>query len=66
MKRNGDHIGVGIISGSIWGSFQGWASFRGRDHFGGCTDPPFAVLIYLVFGTVTDFAHDVSHRVCFA
>ena len=30
---------VGIISGSIWGSFQGWGSFRGRDHFGGCTDP---------------------------
>ena len=29
---------VGIISGSIWGSFQGWGSFRGRDHFGGCTD----------------------------
>ena len=31
VKRNGDHFGVGIISGSIWGSF------RGRDHFGGCT-----------------------------
>ena len=29
MKRNGDHFGVGIISGSIWGSFQGWGSFRG-------------------------------------
>ena len=29
---------MGIISGSIWGSFQGWGSFRGRDHFGGCTD----------------------------
>ena len=28
---------VGIISGSIWGSFQGRGSFRGRDHFGGCT-----------------------------
>ena len=28
---------MGIISGSIWGSFQGWGSFRGRDHFGGCT-----------------------------
>ena len=28
---------MGIISGSIWGSFQGWRSFRGRDHFGGCT-----------------------------
>ena len=27
-----------ILSGSIWGSFQGWGSFRGRDHFGGCTD----------------------------
>ena len=31
VKRNGDHFGVGIISGLIWGSF------RGRDHFGGCT-----------------------------
>ena len=30
---------MGIISGSIWGSFQGWRSFRGRDHFGGCTAP---------------------------
>ena len=30
---------MGIISGSIWGSFQGWGSFRGRDHFRGCTDP---------------------------
>ena len=30
-KKSGDHFGVGIISGSIWGSF------RGRDHFGGCT-----------------------------
>ena len=37
-KKNGDHFGVGIISGSIWGSFKGWGSFRGRDHFGGCTD----------------------------
>ena len=31
-KKSGDHFEVGIISGSIWGSFQGW------DHFGGCTD----------------------------
>ena len=23
-----------MISGSIWGSFQGWGSFRGRDHLG--------------------------------
>ena len=23
------HFGVGIISGSIWGSFQGWGSFLG-------------------------------------
>ena len=30
MKRNGDHFRVGIISGSIWGSFQG----RFGDHFG--------------------------------
>ena len=38
-KKSGDHFGVGIISGSIWGSFQGWGSFRGQYHFGGCTDP---------------------------
>ena len=25
---------MGIISGSIWVSFQGWGSFRGRDHLG--------------------------------
>ena len=31
MKRNGDHFGVGIIWGSLWGSFQGWG------HLGGCT-----------------------------
>ena len=30
---------IGIISGSIWGSFQGWGWFRGRDNFGGCTAP---------------------------
>ena len=36
-NKSGDHFGVRIISGSIWGSFQGWGSFRGRDHFGGCT-----------------------------
>ena len=29
MKRNGDHFGVSIILGSIWGSFQGWGSFWG-------------------------------------
>ena len=28
VKRNGDHLVVGIILGSIWGSFRGWASFR--------------------------------------
>ena len=28
-KKSGDHFGVGIISGSVWGSFQGWGSFRG-------------------------------------
>ena len=27
-----DHFGV-----KIWGSFQGCGSFRGWDHFGGCT-----------------------------
>ena len=37
VKRNGDRFRVGIISGSIWGSFQGWGSFRGRDHFVSCT-----------------------------
>ena len=26
-----------IISGLIWKSFQGWGSFRGQDHFEGCT-----------------------------
>ena len=31
VKRNGDHLVVGIILGSIWGSFRGW------DHFGDCT-----------------------------
>ena len=29
VKGKGDHFWVGIISGSIWGSFQGWGSFRG-------------------------------------
>ena len=43
-KKSGDHFGIGIISGSIWGSFQGWGSFRGRDHFGGCTVVPLKVL----------------------
>ena len=31
---------LGIISGSAWkkrGPFRGWGSFRGRDHFDGCT-----------------------------
>ena len=32
LKLIGDHFGVD------WGSFQGWGSFRGRDHLGGCTD----------------------------
>jgi len=27
-EKSGDHFGVEIISGSIWGSFQGWGSFR--------------------------------------
>ena len=27
-KKSGDYFGVGIISESIWGSFEGW------DHFG--------------------------------
>ncbi len=40
MKIYGDHFRVGIISGSIWGSVRGWGSFRGRDHFGGCTGLP--------------------------
>ena len=26
MKRNGDDFRVGIISGSIWGSFRAWGS----------------------------------------
>ena len=29
VKGKGDHFLVGIISGSIWGSFQGWGSFWG-------------------------------------
>ena len=29
VKRNGDHFGVGIISGSIWGSFPGQGHLRG-------------------------------------
>ena len=44
------HFGVGIISGSIWGSFQGWGSFRGRDHFGGCTDLLLLVIWSRKFG----------------
>ena len=35
-KKSGDLFVVGIISGSIWGSFWGRGSFQGRDHFGGC------------------------------
>ena len=34
VKRTEDHFRVSIISGSIWGSFQGWGSFRGRDRSG--------------------------------
>ena len=34
MEKIGGNFGVGIISGSIWGSFRGWGSSRGRDHFG--------------------------------
>ena len=30
----GDHFGLRIISGSIWGLFWGWGSLRGRDHLG--------------------------------
>ena len=38
VKRHGDHFGIGVISGSNWGSFKGWGSFRGQEHFGGgCT-----------------------------
>ena len=37
-KKRGDHFGVKIISGSIWGSSQGWGSWRDQDHFGGCTE----------------------------
>ena len=33
----GDHFGVKIISGLIWGSFRGRGSFQSRDHFGDCT-----------------------------
>ena len=35
--KNGDHFGVRIVLGSIWGSFQGWDHyFSGRDHFRSC------------------------------
>ena len=38
VKRDADHFGIGVISGSNWGSFKGWGAIRGRDHFrGGCT-----------------------------
>ena len=33
VKRNGDHFGVGIISGSIWGSFRGLYSSQSGDHW---------------------------------
>ena len=33
----GSFRAVGIISGSIWGPFQGWGSFRGWVHFEVCT-----------------------------
>ena len=36
-EKIGDRFGVGIILGSIWGSFRGWGSFWGRGHFRGCT-----------------------------
>ena len=37
QKNNGDHFGVRIVLGSIWGSFQGWDHyFSGRDHFRSC------------------------------
>ena len=31
VRKCGDHFGVGLIAGSIWGSF------RGQDHFRVCT-----------------------------
>ena len=34
-RKKGDHFGDDITSGTICGSFQGWGSFRGRDHFEG-------------------------------
>ena len=37
VKRNGDHFEVVIILRWNWGSFKGWGSFWGRDHFGGFT-----------------------------
>ena len=58
LYRSSNYFGIisgsawkkaGIISGSIWGSFWGWGSFRGRDHFGGCTEPSNCQLSSLVF-----------------
>ena len=43
---------MGIISGSVWGSFQGWGSFRGRDHFGGCTEPSMNLGVHAIPDTL--------------
>ena len=37
MVYNGDHLGLGIISGPIWGSFPAWGSFAVGDHLRRCT-----------------------------
>ena len=52
---------MGIISGSIWGSFLGWGSFRGRDHFGGCTGPEMLVK-YANFVKIQPIAQDKRVR----
>ena len=70
VKRNENHFGIGIISGSIWRSFQGWGSFRGRDHFGCCTDPLLPRTYRLIFGLFLKlkifWCADEAFRIVFA
>ena len=46
---------MGIISVSIWGSFQGWGSLRGRDHFGGCTAAPVVFRVWAMVLTQVSY-----------
>ena len=49
VKRNGDHFGVDLRS------FQGWGSFRGRDHFGGCTAAPVVFRVWAMVLTQVSY-----------